>query len=251
MRTHDLRKQQMFVRVRDFGTARRDTFQAASFAGKLFAAVAAAADALEQQLSSNPRGPGRWREGTTSKVIARQALRRRLTAIATLARALALDTPGIADKFKISLNCGDARLLVVARSFATNSRPLAKLFIAHDMPSNFLTALTGEIDALAEAMVQGRVGLEKAKTMRGDIDATIDKGQRAVAKLNAIVRGRLQDDRTALASWDEARRIDRSARTRSGDSATPAPSSPIVPGGPPRVGEPSATAEASASAPQP
>src|SRR5215471_21307078 len=125
MRTDDLRKMQMFLRVREFGGARRDMFPAASFAGKLFAAVAAAADALEQQLSSNPGVRGTPREGTTWKAIAREALRRRLSTIATLARALALDTPGIADKFKIPLNCSDARLLVVARSFATNSRPLA------------------------------------------------------------------------------------------------------------------------------
>jgi hypothetical protein len=249
MRTHDLRKQQMFTRVRDFGTARRDMFPAASSAGKLFAAVAAAADSLEQQFSSNPRGPGAPREGTAPKVMARQALRQRLSTIARLARALSLDTPGIADKFKIPLNCGDARLLVVARSFATSSRPLAKLFIAHDMPSNFLTTLGEETDALAEAMLQDRVHLEQAKTMRGDIDATIDTGQRAVAKLNAMVRSRLQDDRTGLASWDEARRIDRPARTRNGESAAPAPSVPVVPSGPP--GEPSASAQASTSVSQP
>jgi len=249
MRTQDLQKQQMFVRVRDFGTARRDMFPATSSAGKLFATVAAAADALEQQLSSNPRGRGTPREGTTSRVMARQALYRRLATIATLARALALDTPGLADKFKIPLNCADARLLVIARSFATSAQPLAKVFIAHDMPSNFLSALTEEIDALAEAMLQGRVSLEKAKTMRGDIRATIDKGQRAVAKLNAIMRSRLQDDRAAFASWGEARRIDRSARTRAGESATPASSAPIAPIGPPGVGEPSATAQASPSQP--
>jgi hypothetical protein len=251
MRTNDLSKQQMFIRVRDFGTARREMFPAASSTGKLFAAVGAAADVLEQQLSSDPRGPGAPREGTTPKVMARQALRRRLTAIATLARALALDTPGIADKFTIPLNRGDARLLVVARSFVANSRPLAKLFIAHDMPSNFLTALTGEIDALAEAMLRNRVSIEKAKAMRGEIGATIDKGQRAVAKLNAIVRSRLQDDRAGLTSWDEARRIGRSTRTRNGDSATPASSAVAVPGGPPGVGEPSATAQASPSSSQP
>jgi hypothetical protein len=239
----------MFVRVREFGTARRDMFPAASSAGKLFAAVAAAAAGLEQQLSSNPGGRGTPREGTASKAIARQALRRRLSTIATLARALALDAPDIADKFKIPfLNCGDDRLLVVARAFAANSRPFAKLFIAHDMPSNFLSALTEEIDALAEAMVQGRLGREKARTMRGDIGATIDKGVRAVVKLNAVVRSRLQDDRTALASWDEARRMDHSARTRSGDSATPAPP---VPSSPPGVLEPSAAAQESASTPQP
>jgi hypothetical protein len=175
--------------------------------------------------------------------MARQALRRRLSTIARLARALSLDTPGLADTFKIPLNCGDPRLLVVARSFATNSRPLAKLFIAHDMPSNFLTALGEEADALAEAMLQDRMRLERAKTTRGDIGTTIDTGQRAVAKLNAIVRSRLQDDRTSLVSWDEARRIGRPARTRNGDSAAPAPSVPTVPSGPP--GEPSASAQAS------
>jgi hypothetical protein len=251
MRTLDLRKLQMFVRVRDFGTARRDTFPAASSAGKLFAAVAAAAEVLEQQLSSTPGGRSSPREGTTSKAMARHTLRRRLSTIATLSRALALDTPGLADKFTIPLNCGDDRLLVIARSFATNSRPFAKLFIAHDMPSNFLSALTEEIDAMAEAMVKGRVGREQAKTMRGDIDATIDKGVRAVVKLNAVIRSRLQDDRTALASWDEARRIDYSARTRNGDPATPVPSAPPVPSGPPGSPEPSATAGTSASAPQP
>ena len=248
MKTLDLRRLQMFVRVREFGTARREMFPAASSAGKLFAAVAAAAEGLEQQLPSNPGGRGTPREGTTSKAMARQALRRRLSTIATLARALALDAPDIADKFKIPLNCGDDRLLVVARAFAANSRPFAKLFIAHDMPSNFLSALAEEIDALAEARVQGRLGREKARTMRGDIDATIDQGVRATVKLNAVVRSRLQDDRTALASRDEARRMGYSARIRSGDSMTPAPP---VPSSPPGVPEPSAMAQAPASTPQP
>jgi hypothetical protein len=251
MRTLDLRRLQMFVRVRAFGMARREMFPAASSAGRLFAAVAAAAEGLEQQLSSTPGGRGTPREGTTSKAIARQALRRRLSTIVTLARALALDAPDLADKFNLPLNCGDARLLVVARAFAANSRPFAKLFIAHGMPSNFLSALTEEIDALAEAMVQGRLGREKARTMRGDIEATIDEGVRAVVKLNAVIRSRLQDDRTALVSWDEARRVDYSARTRNGDSATPAPSAPPVPSGPPGVGEPPTAAQESASTPQP
>ena len=250
MRTDDLRKLQMFVRVREFGRFRREMFPAGSFAGKLFAAVGAAADVLEQQLSSNPGVRGTPREGTTSKAIARQALRRSLSTIVTLARALALDTPDIADKFKLPSTCGDDRLLVIARSFVSNSRPFAKLFIAHDMPSNFLTGLTEEIDAMAGAMAQGRLGREKARTTRGDIDATIDKGVRAVVKLNAAMRSRLHDDRTALASWDEARWIDYSARTRNSDSAILAPSPP-VPSGPAGAQEPAGTTEAPASGPQP
>jgi hypothetical protein len=239
MRTIDIRKQQMFVRVRDFGMARRETFPAASPAGKLFAAVAAAADALEQQLSSNPGGRGAPREGITAKAVARQALRRRLSTIATMARALALDTPDLADKFKIPLNCGEVRFLLVARSFADNSRPLAKLFVAQGMPSNFLSALEEEIEALATATVQVRAGRQKARTIRSDIDATIARGVRAVVKLNAVIRSALHDDRAALASWEEARWIDYSARRRNLETSPP--------GGPPQP----AGAPAPASAPLP
>src|SRR5947199_5377065 len=105
MRTMDLRKQQMFIRVRDYGAAHRDVFPAASRAGKLFATVGAAAGALEHQLSTQTSG--RRVPGTTSKAIARAALRRRLSTIATMARALDLDTPGVAEKFRARLNRDD------------------------------------------------------------------------------------------------------------------------------------------------
>ncbi len=149
MRTRDLRQQQTFERVRDFGAARRDVFPASSPAGKLFAAVGKAADELDQQLST----PGVDRsDGVAVADAARQALRERLTVIKTMAKALALDSPGLDEKFRERLHCSDARLLYVARAFARDARPLAKLFIAHDMPSNFLNALQEEIDAFVAAI---------------------------------------------------------------------------------------------------
>jgi hypothetical protein len=167
-----------------------------------------------------------------------------------MARALALDTPDLADKFNIPLYCREDRFLIVARSFAANARPLAKLFIAQGMPPNFLSALGEEIDALAEAMDQARAGRDKARTMRADVEATIESAARAVVKLNAVIRNTLHDDRAALASWDEARWIDYSARRRNSNQATPAPVG-APPTGPPGAPQPPANAQASASAPQP
>lgn len=217
MKTTDLRKQQMFVRVRDFGAARRDSFPATSRAGKLFAIVADAALALEQQFSTQA---GR-RDGVTSTAIARNALRRRLLTIATMARALDLDEPGLADKFRVPLNCGTARLIVLARLFAREARPLAKLFIAHDMPSNFLTALAEETDALSEGASRRNAGVLQSRETRARIDATLANAARAVSQLDAIVLARFQDDPAARASWESARRVDYA--TRSGGRVPPAP----------------------------
>jgi hypothetical protein len=135
----------MFVRVREFGTARREMFPVASSAGKLFAAVAAAAEGLEQQLSSNPGGRGTPREGSLTMPSSSESVEGG-TARTTRNLTPSLDAPDIADKFR-SLNCGDDERCRRARAFAASSRPFAKLFIAHDMPSNFLSALA-EIDAL-------------------------------------------------------------------------------------------------------
>jgi hypothetical protein len=229
MRIEDLRKQQMLARVRDFGAARRDVFPASSRAGKLFAAVAAAIDALEQQLPTQV-ARGSSQEGSTEKALARDALRRRLATIATMARALALDTPGFADRFSIPLYCSDARLLVIARSFARDAKPLAKEFVAHDMPPDFLAALGKEIDAFATTTSRVLAGKDTRRNARAGIDATNEKAVRAVRQLNAIVRARLQDDRAALALWDNARRLEGSTRPRNGAPPGPpaGPSTPVI-----------------------
>ena len=214
MRTIDLRKQQMLVRVREFGAMRRDIFPSSSQAGKLFAAVSAAVEALDQHLSEQPGGQGAPRDGATAKALAKRALQRRLATIATMAKALALDTPGLAEKFSVPLKCGEARLLVIARAFARDARPLAKQFVAHDMPSDFVAALGEEIDAFVAASSRVAASWNQSRATRDSIEATVDKAVRAVTKLNAIVRARQQDDPAAIASWDSARRIDYSPRTK-------------------------------------
>jgi hypothetical protein len=222
MRTIDLRKQERLVRVRDFGAAHRDVFPASSQAGKLFAAVATAVEALEQKLPVHA-GLGASRGGAGAKAAAREALRRRLATIATMARALALDVPGFDDNFRIPPTCADARLLVIARSFARDARPLARQFISHDMPADFLVSLGREIDAFAAATSLMTAGLDTRRATRAGIDATHDKAGRVVTQLNAIVRARLQDDRAVLAAWNNARRLDASARAKKDGPAGPSP----------------------------
>jgi hypothetical protein len=123
MTNEEMRKYQMLVRVRDFGAARRDLFPARSVAGKLFAAVAAAADALQQHETTEIAGRGGEQDGAVSTTAARAALRRQVGAIAQTARAA--EAPGLGGTFRASLSCGDERLLSQARTFLKEAKPFA------------------------------------------------------------------------------------------------------------------------------
>src|SRR5205085_11847762 len=98
MTAEEIGKYKMLVRVRDFGVAHRELFPARSVAGKLFAAVAAAAEALPRHDSTALAGRGGEREGAVSKAAARLVLRRQVRAIA--GAAWASEQPGLTGRLR-------------------------------------------------------------------------------------------------------------------------------------------------------
>jgi hypothetical protein len=224
MTSQELRNYQMLGRVRDFGTAHRDLFPARSVAGKLFAAVAAAADELQQHETTESAGRGGEQEGVASKAAARASLRRQVSAIAKTARAS--EVPGLSlGKFRASLACGDERLLSQARTFLKEAKPFADTFVAHELPPDFLSQLRAAIEAFEQAMAARASGRNQRVGARASIEATMEAGLRAVRRLGDIVPNRLQDP-SAVALWNGARRMERGPRTRNGAAAVAAEPSP-------------------------
>jgi hypothetical protein len=220
----EIRKYQTLARVRDFGVTHRDLFPARSVAGKLFAAVAAAADALPQYETTELAGRGGQQDGAASKAAARAMLRRQVRAIARVAAAA--EVPGLGAKFRVSLSCSDERLLSQARSFLMEAKPFVDTFVAHELRSNFLRQLQAAIDAFEQAMDARASGRAQRVGARARIESTMEEGLRAVRRLSAIVPNKL-DDPAAVALWDLARRIDY-GRVRNGGPVTsdgPAPTS--------------------------
>jgi hypothetical protein len=223
MTSQEMRKYQMLGRVREFGAAHRDLFPARSVAGKLFAAVAAAADALQQYETTEMAGRGGEQDGAASKAAAREALRRQVGAIAQTARAA--EAPGLGGKFRASLSCSDERLLSQARTFLKEAKPFADTFVAHELPSNFLRQLQAAIEAFERAMRERASGRDQRVGARARIEATMTTGLRAVRRLSAIVPNKLQDP-SAVALWEGARRFDRGVRAKNGAAAVAPESSP-------------------------
>jgi hypothetical protein len=228
MTNEEMRKYQMLVRVRDFGAARRDLFPARSVAGKLFAAVAAAADALQQHETTEIAGRGGEQDGAVSTTAARAALRRQVGAIAQTARAA--EAPGLGGTFRASLSCGDERLLSQARTFLKEAKPFAGTFVAHELPSNFLRQLQAAIDAFELARQERVSGRGQRVAARAGFNASMKAALHAVRRLNAIVPNKL-DDPAVAALWNGARRVEYGGRTKNGAAAVapePSPSTSAV-----------------------
>ena len=222
MNSLNTRRLEMLVRVRDFGAAHRDLFPASTLGGKMFAAVGSAVAALSQQAASQMSGRGTARGGSSSKAVARAALREHLQAISRTARALALDNPGLDDKFRVPQTSGHQALLSAARAFADDAAPLSKAFIAHDMPTTFLTQLNADLQEFEQAIRKHAVGKDTHIAARAGIETAMEAGLTAVQRLDAIVANRLRDDPTTVAVWDSVRHVGRASRTKNG-APTPLP----------------------------
>jgi hypothetical protein len=204
MNVNELKNYERLTRVRDFGAAHASAFPATTLGGQLFAELNAAVAELTAQAATQVVGFNTSREGTTSKASARAALRERLAVINRTARALAVDQPAIAEKFRMPSGSGNQVLLNAARAFVTNATPLAAEFIKHELPANFLAELEADITDLEQAISAKHHNTEAHVSATAAIDTALESGLNALRKLDAIVRNKFHNDTAILAAWESA-----------------------------------------------
>jgi len=221
------RRHQMFVRVRDFGTAHAADFAATSLGGQLFVGLGNIVNQLDGHAATQVSGFGTAGEGTSNRAVSRQALRDTMRAINRTAEAIDHDSPGFADNFRMPRADNDQNLLNAARSFATKAVPVSDQFISHELPANFVANLNSDIADFEAAISRQSTGLGTHVSAGESIDETISEGIVIVKKLDAIVRNRYVDERAVLAEWTSARHTERGPRhTSPAVPPTPTPPSP-------------------------
>lgn len=227
--THN-RRREMFARVKDFGVAHASDFSPTSLATDLFTALSGVLTQLSSHAAEEASGRGSAKEGTTTRAVAREALREDLEAINRTARAMAEDIPGINDKFRLPRVGNDQNLLSAARAFANDAAPLTAQFREHEMPADFLTDLAADIASLEAAISHQAGGVGDHIAAGAAIDETVEKGVVFVKKLDAIVRNKFANNPATLAEWTSASHTERAPR-RSASNAPPPPpgSSPPPP----------------------
>ena len=222
------RRREMFMRVQVFGTARAGDFAPTALATQLFTDLGEIIDELNDHAARQVSGIGGAQQGTSTRAVTRQALRDDLRAISRTAEAIAQDTPGFDDKFRMPPAGNDQNLLHAARSFATDAAPLSAQFISHELPANFLADLHTDIVNFESAINQQSGSVGTHISAGNAIDRAIAEGLKVVKKLDAIVRNRYTNDPAALAEWTSTRHTERSPRHQQ-PAPPPSPTAPTPP----------------------
>src|SRR5205085_11449429 len=135
------------VRMRDFGQERIADFSAKSLGVTLFAELVTLVHDLDNHAEAQTSNRSAAAQGTTTRKAARADLRAKVEAISRTARAMALNNPGLATRFRMPRGNNDQSLISTARAFLTDAEPLKDEFIRRELPASFLDDLAASIAA--------------------------------------------------------------------------------------------------------
>jgi hypothetical protein len=156
---------------------------------------------------------GESRQSTTSKAIVRVTLKKMLEAIHRTARAIAVQTPGIDEKFRLPRSFTDQNMSSSARAFASDALPLKAEFIRHEMSANFIEELNAAIEEFDRATSERNHSTEARFSATASFTATLQQGMKAVLRLDAIVRNKFKNDLIRTAAWAQATKVERASHT--------------------------------------
>jgi len=224
MDTLDTKRQEMFIRVREYGVQYAVAFPEGSYGAGLLGQLGEVVAGLRAHALEQSKGRSSVRESSASKSAARDELSRRMDAVGRTARVIAYATPGFDDKFRTPRGIGDQALLTLARTFAADAEPLKAEFIKRGLAANFIQELNEAADDFDEAINQKVQHRGKQVAATAAIDGMVGRGVRIVRELDAFVRNTMADDSSALAAWESASHVERPTRRgRNKSAGTPEP----------------------------
>ncbi len=209
MTNGQMRKFEMFLRVRDFFTARAASFPVDSMAGQLFAALLAIITQLEQLNADKISFIGDEDQSRSIKGDARDFLDGLLQDVADIAGSLAFEIAGLEDKFRMPRNRNVQKLIAAGRAFSADANAYKTQFIAAGSDATFIADLTAATDALEQAYsstdtaVQERVGTNAAFV------PLFKEGIVTVTRLNPLMRKKFRGNAANFAAWTFAGHIER------------------------------------------
>jgi hypothetical protein len=208
------RTYEMFVRVDAFASERAASFPANTLGGKMVVELKEVIQTLTSAITSQATGLSSAQRATAERLAASETIRETMKAIARTARVMALDMPGLENKFRLPRSGSVPALLQAARAFAADALPLKAEFIRHEHPETFIEELEAQIAALERAMGDQNTKRDAHISATASVETLIERGVNAVRRLDAIVRNKFRDDPSTLAAWESARHVESPSRTR-------------------------------------
>lgn len=219
MNVRTFRTVDMLTNVFGFFRANLGKLPEDSLAGKTFTAIGEALTVMSGQVASKVASDTRARVHTVARAAAREALRSQLVTMSQTAQGMEIDVLGISKQFKApDFPRRDKALIQAGRDFAASALPLRDKFIEHHLPPAFLDNLSGTVENL-DRLIREQAGnkADGAKAADG-FQKSLDEALTYLQRLDSIVPNALRDD-PALAAWNVARHVVRSAGSKAEDNS--------------------------------
>lgn len=214
-------KLQTYRRMDAFCSSRSADFAPTSLAAQLFTTLKSQLTDLTQLTATQAAGSGAARQGTELRDDARGDLRARLKAFNRTAHAIALEVPGLDNKFRMPRGDSDEELIAAARAFAAEAVPLLSHFIAHEMPATCIDDLKASITRFEQSMDDQSDAIGDRMGSRVAINNKLEELNITRRKLDPIMQNKYADDPATLAEWTRASHIERTARKKTESNEPP------------------------------
>lgn len=212
-----VRKQETYLRVREFGIAFAARIPATSLATTLLARINQIITQMEAATLKQSSGSRAENEATTSKWLARDELIEDLMRISRTARSMRRAIPGLEDKFRSPGKLKDQELLAFARGVAADAVPFKAEFTKRGLPEDFLEDLNDDVERFEEAIAKQTQGGSEKVGARAAVEELAADGMETLRELDPIIRNIFEDDPEALAAWLRARHVERAPRKKKKD----------------------------------
>jgi len=214
--TIELNQFKKLGRMCDFGLANRDRFVKGTPAARALTEMISTINNLNTLTASLASLENRLRELSRSKSEARATLSADVEFLYHTARAIASESPGFDDKFRLPLK-SNAKLLNAARSAATDAALLSEIFIKHAMPHDFLRELNAHIRNFEKASDEYANGKTACAAGAKALKTSLRAARSAANRFDAIMRNTLRGDPATLEAWKRAFRLERATRPKGPD----------------------------------
>ena len=228
-------KYEMFVRVRDYGTAHTELFPESSTGGQTFAQVTATVAAIDEHLKNRVLATA---EARRVKAATRAAVFDYMKTIALAARRVTRRETGTSP-FRMPRRRSFKVEISTARAFIEEAERRRDQFLRLGLPETFISDFRARVDALQQAVDVRLNSKTMRRQARAGIQTSLAEGLEAIRDLDAIMAIATRQDHVAFAAWQSARRIEGQRTSSSGavkppvaggDTTTPAAPDAVLEG---------------------
>lgn len=209
MTAGQIRRYEMFLKVRDFFAAHAADFPAGSIAAVIFEPLLAIIDQIAQIAGEQLSTRGTYAQAIEIKSEARDRLYVLLRDIADLAESLAYEVDGLEEKFRIPYKRSDQNLIAAGRAFASDAVAFEDEFIGYGLKPTFIADLIAATDAFEQSLTPANVAGQNKTGKTAAAAPLVDAGMIIVRRLTPIVRKKYRNDAANLAAWEFARHVER------------------------------------------